>query len=163
MMLVREALWKCYICGQYIEERKTNVLTPKKLRVYPRSALVREAAVESTYEASVPSTMPLSSDMVTFIRRISEALTPIKGYEGNREVVARALSVRNQIKSDLTKVFGGEREFDDWFTKTRQDLNLHPMELSQIIYDCLKGLNSEEAKQLRGEYEQFLARNPYSP
>lgn len=161
-MLVREGLWKCYLCGQYMEERN-KVLVPKRMEVYPRLDRVKEAAVEGSYELSVPSKTILSSDMVTFIRRISEALTPLKGYENNREVVARALKVRSDIKADLTEVFEGGKQFDDWFTETRQNLNLHPIELSQIIYDCLKGLNSEEAKQLRGAYEQFLTRNPYSP
>lgn len=136
------------------------MLVPKRMEVYPRSALVREAAVEGSYEMSIVSESGLSSDMATFIRRVAEALVPIDVYD-DRAARARALKVRQDVRMELTDVFDGKVKFDDWFNRTRQNLNLHALELSQILYDSLEGLKSDEAQQLREHYGQALTRSPY--
>jgi uncharacterized protein YdeI (YjbR/CyaY-like superfamily) len=51
LRMIRPGLWKCYECGQYIEERG-KVLVAKRMEVYPKIDQVRKSALEGLYEIS---------------------------------------------------------------------------------------------------------------
>jgi hypothetical protein len=154
---VREGLYRCLYCGQLNEEREGQIL-PRKMEVFPRIEKVREAAKEGVYEmvSSVPSESGIPRDMAIFIRRVAEALTPLKGYEADRGFVTRALRVRSQFRQELTSVFEGKMKLQDWYDKTRTSLGKRIDEMDEIIYNALEGLSDPEAIEMRMDFEQKL-------
>ena len=74
---------------------------------------------------------------------------------------------RNQakIRQELNSVFEGKMSLDKWFNKTRRDLGKHAIDLTQILYDALEGLQSKEAREMRANYAQALAavQQQYNP
>ena len=62
-------------------------------------------------------------------------------------------------------VFEGKTTLDKWFNKTRRDLGKHAIDLTQILYDSLEGLQSKEAREMRAQYGQALQdiRAQYNP
>ncbi len=154
---VGENLYRCYLCRQLNEERKGTILPPV-MKVYPRIEQVREAAIEGRYEmvAAAPSEKGLEPDMATFVRRISEILTPLKGYEDDRGFVSRALKVRNQFKQELTDVFMGKGKLMEWYDATRTSLGMRDDQMDKVIYDALEGLSSPEAIEMRMSFEDKL-------
>ena len=154
---IGENLYRCYICGQLNEEREETILPPV-MKVYPRIEQVREAAIEGRYEmiAAAPSEKGLEPDMVTFVRRISEILTPLKGYEDDRGFVSRALKVRNQFKRELTDVFMGKGKLMEWYDTTRTSLGMRDDQMDRVMYDALEGLTHPEAIEMRMSFEDKL-------
>ena len=154
---MREGLYRCYICGQLNEDRGGQLLPPT-MKVYPSVEKVREAAAEGARElaAVVPSDAGLPPDMMVFIRRVAETLTPLKGYEDDRGFVVRALKVRQQFRHDLTEVFEGKRKFQEWYDSTRTSLGKSDRELDEIIYNALEGLSNPEAIDMRMAFEEKL-------
>lgn len=133
-------------------------MLPRVMEVYPRIEQVREAAVEGVHEmtAAVPSESGLHPDMVKFVRRVSEILTPLKGYEDDRGFVTRALKVRTQFKRELTEVFEGKRKFQEWYDGTRTGLGMREDQMDKVMYDALDGLSSPEAIEMRMAYEDKI-------
>jgi len=154
---VREGLYRCLFCDQLNEERDNQVL-PRKMEVFPRIEKVREAAKEGVYEmaSSVPSESGIPRDMSIFIRRLAEALTPIKGYEEDRGFVSRVLRVRSQFRQELTGVFEGKRPFLAWYDKTRASVGKRGDEMDEIIYNALEGLSDPEAIDMRMAFEEKM-------
>ena len=154
---VREGLYRCLFCGQLNEERGGLVL-PRRMEVFPRIEQVREAAKEGVYEmvSSVPSESGIPRDMAIFIRRLAEALTPIKGYEEDRGFVSRVLRVRGQFRRELTGVFEGKMKLQDWYDKTRASLGKRGDEMDEIIYNALEGLSDPEAIDMRMAFEEKM-------
>ena len=157
LRVIREGLFRCYICGQLQELRGLRVV-PVRMRVYPSIDEVRASAIESNREQAVEahSDEGLSRDMVAFINRVAEALTPIAGYEGDRAFVSRALKVRNQFKRELVEVFEGKRKFQDWYNSTRTGLGKNEREMDEIIYEALSGLSDPDAVSMREAFEEKL-------
>ncbi len=154
---VREGLYRCLFCGQLNEERGGQVL-PRKMEVFPRIEKVREAAKEGVYEmvSSVPSASGIPRDLAIFIRRVAETLTPIKGYEGDRGFVTRALRVRSQFRQELTGVFEGKMKLQEWYDKTRTSLGKRSDEMDEVIYNALDGLSDPEAIDMRMAFEEKM-------
>jgi len=98
----------------------------------------------------------LSGDMLTFVYRVAERLTPIDGL--NEDARRRALRIREQFRRELTNVFIGKEDFNDWFSRTKTQLGLHLMTITKILYECLEGLRSQEAVELRAEYGRAMRR-----
>jgi hypothetical protein len=44
----------------------------------------------------------------------------------------------------------------EWFTNVRQMLGLKTYQLASIIYQCLEGLKSPEAKQIREDWLAYI-------
>lgn len=128
------------------------------MEVYPRIEQVREAAKEGVYEMvqAVPSESGISSEMRIFINRVSEVLTPIKGYENDRGFVARALKVRSQFKKEFISVLEGKRKFQEWYDTTRISLGMREDQMDEIIYNALEGLTEPDAVNMRNMFEQKL-------
>lgn len=98
----------------------------------------------------------LDRGIFTFIYRVAERLTPLGGLgqEGRR----RALKVRDQYQRDLTDVFLGKRDYNDWFNETKTKHSLRDIELMENLYECLEGIATPEARSLRQQYGQVLER-----
>jgi hypothetical protein len=101
-------------------------------------------------------TEELSRGVFTFIYRVAERLTPLDGL--SQEARSRALKVRAQFQRELTDVFLGKADFNQWFNKIKTQHGLRAIELIQILYDATEGLTDPEARKLRAEYEATLKR-----
>jgi len=112
-----------------------------------------EEAYHQTRLALPPAIEP---DMQTFINRVAERLTPLEGLDQAGKL--RALNVREQFRKELTNVFLGKQDWNKWFDKTKTTLGLHTVIFMKMLYQCLEGLRSPEAKSLRADYEAALAR-----
>jgi len=158
LRLVREGLYRCYMCGQLNEDRGGQLLPPT-MKVYPSVEKIREAAVEGARELTtvVPSDTGLPPDMMIFIRRVAETLTPLKGYEKDRGFVGRALKVRQQFRQELTEVFEGKRKLQEWYDSTRTSLGKSDRDMDEIIYNALDGLSNPDAIDMRNMFEQKLS------
>ena len=158
LRLVREDLYRCYICGQLNEDRGGQLLPPT-MKVYPSVEGVREAAAEGARELATvtPSDAGLPPDMMIFIRRVAETLTPLKGYEKDRAFVGRALKVRQKFRQELTEVFEGKRKLQEWYDSTRTSLGKSDREMDEIIYNALDGLSNPDAIDMRNMFEQKLS------
>ena len=155
LRLVREGLYRCYVCGQLNQDRGGRVLPPT-MKVYPSVEGIREAAAEGVREEAVTAPMGLSHDITVFIQRVVEALTPIKGYEDDRGFVVRALRVRQKFRDELTDVFKGKRKFKEWYNSTGSDLGKSERDMDEIIYNALEGLSEPEAIDMRNMFEHKL-------
>lgn len=96
----------------------------------------------------------LSNDMLTFTYRLAERLTPLDGAGPDGR--ARALKVRQEYRNELRNVFLGKENFDDWFSRTKTARGFHYVIFMRMIYECLEGLRSIEASDLRTAYGQTL-------
>jgi len=116
-----------------------------------------EQNIEEAYKQTRPPLPPaIEPDMQTFINRVAEHLTPLTGLDSAAKL--RALNVREQFRKELTNVFLGKEDWNKWFDRTRTQLGLHTVIFMQILYRCLEGLRSSEARNLRADYEAALAR-----
>jgi len=157
LRLVREGLYRCYVCGQLNQDRGGRVLPPT-MKVYPSVEGIREAAVEGIKETtmSAPSEGGLDPDMAIFVDRVSERLIPTEGYRS--DIKEKLLRSQNDVKRGLVDVFEGRAKFEDWYAKTRTNLGKNSMEMDEMIYTSLEGLRSPGAVELRMMFEQKLQR-----
>jgi len=113
--------------------------------------------IEEAYHQTRPALpVAIEPDMQTFINRVAERLTPLKGLDQTGKL--RALNVREQFRRELTHVFLGKQDWNKWFDKTKTTLGLHTVIFMKMLYQCLEGLRSPEAQTLRADYEAALAR-----
>lgn len=98
----------------------------------------------------------LSPDMFIFVYRVAERLTPLQGLDEDSR--RRALKIREQFRRELTSVFVGNEDFNDWFSRTKTQLGLHLITFTKILYECLEGLKSQDARELRDEYGATIRR-----
>lgn len=113
--------------------------------------------IEETYKQTRPQLPPaIEPDMQAFINRVAERLTPLEGLDSAGKM--RALNVREQFRKELTNVFLGKQDWNKWFDKTKTTLGLHTVIFMKMLYQCLEGLRSPEARSLRADYEAALAR-----
>lgn len=171
---VEEGVYKCQFCDTYLRD-KNGVLVPYSHTVTPYTRVLREklrsedrvpervereVVVEET-GPDAPFGAGLDKDMVVFIRRTAEALTPVKGYEHDEAFKRRTFKVREQFIHELTDCFTGKGDFDKWFDSTKTSLGKHPSEMTQIMIDALEGLKNPEAVQMRNSLGAALQRAKY--
>jgi len=132
-----DGLFICDICGfRYKPNQSTPLL----------SGYVSKAVVIQVPDAD--------KDLDIFISRVAERLAPTEGLDPQGS--ARALRVQRQFRRELTNVFSGKQNFDEWFNKTAVNLGLHTLTFIEILRQCLEGLQSQEVKKLRIEYDEYL-------
>jgi hypothetical protein len=150
-------LYKCVMCGTYQEFRRDGIQRAAVLRTYPYSDVINEAAVEGVVELSYGSktSSNVDPDIAVFIDRLSKALTDTEGLD--RAARGRALGVRADFKDQLYEVFEGDRSWQEWYDSTRTQLGMHNKNFMAMIYECLDGLESEEAVAMRNAYAQALS------
>jgi hypothetical protein len=89
----------------------------------------------------------ITGEMKIFAERLIYSLCPPeKGY---------APIIVKTVKS-IYDVLEGRKDFGEWFTQVRQALSLKSFQLAQIIYQCLEGLRSREARELREQWFNFI-------
>ena len=94
----------------------------------------------------------LSEEQKTLIDRVVAKITS----SPTDPSLKAPLHIREKFRRELTEVFLGKRNFNDWFEQTRKDLNIHMYDLARAFYDSLEGLKSPEARKLREEYFALL-------
>lgn len=146
---IREGLSRCILCGNYVNSKTRTIYKFQEMGVPNELRQLREV----TAQIIEPEVTP---DQSTFINRIVEKLASTTGLTG--EAKDRALKVQEQFRRELTGVFKGEKDFNNWFDEKRTQLGLHTYTLTNIIYDSLAGLKSPEAKSLREQYGQAIQR-----
>jgi hypothetical protein len=100
-----------------------------------------------TLPRRVVSTEGLDPEMKIFAERLIYTLCPPdKKYA---DVIVR------EVKS-IYDVLEGKKDFMEWFTKVRQMFSLKTYQLAGIVYQCLDGLKSPEAKRLQQEWYEYL-------
>lgn len=133
-----DGLLKCGVCGFTY---KPNQKTPLLSAYAPKSAPIQ-----------IPDA---DQDLQVFVDRVIQKIVPI--HTDYSTAIKKSLAeTRQKIRRDLLDVFSGKQNFDKWFTKTRRLLGLHQLDLTQILYDSLEGLQSREAREMRLQYEQTL-------
>lgn len=161
ILLIKEGLAKCLMCGTYFTPATSKNPIPHfyRLEVTPRQDEIRELAampLERVSEIDETKTSELSSDMITFIGRVAERLAPLTGLDEHAK--ARALEIQNEIRRELTDVFHGKGDYNKWYDQTKTKFGLHNQTFVSLLQDSLQGLNSQEAQELQQEYAQTLAR-----
>jgi heme oxygenase len=126
-----------------------SYINPKKNTMYKMLAIGVPKEIKEQTETLTEQ--DLTNDMHVFIDRLVKRLAPLEGLD--KQGRGRALEVQTKWRKELERVFLGEGEFNDWFDKTRQEVGMHPVDFTKIIYECLQGLQSPEAKGLREQYE----------
>jgi hypothetical protein len=110
--------------------------------------LLSPITAEATQASTETETKPkVEGEMKIFAERLIYSLCPPeKGYA---PIIVRT------VKS-IYDVLEGRKDFGEWFTEVRQALSLKSFQLAQIIYQCLEGLRSREARDLREQWFNFL-------
>jgi hypothetical protein len=142
---------KCEVCGNSLIE-----VIPEELYRCPIDLLYyhvrpRNPSSSLSLKAQTNVKQPfvaLTGELKVFGERVINALcAPEKGYS---PVIVR------EVKT-IYDVLEGRRDFEEWFTKVRQALSLKNYQLAKVLYDCLEGLRSQEARQLREQWYSYLA------
>jgi hypothetical protein len=93
------------------------------------------------------TTPKIEGELRIFAERLINTLCPPeKGY---------APIIVNTVRG-IYDVLEGRKELGEWFTQVRQALGLKSYQLASIIYQCLDGLRSREARELRDQWFHFM-------
>jgi hypothetical protein len=104
--------------------------------------LLSEVVVEERSSSELSS-----KEMEIFAERLIYSLCPPdKGYAST--IVQKVKGIRD--------VLAGKKNFDEWFLEVKQALSLKSYQLASVIYKCLEGLRSREAKELRDQWYSYL-------
>lgn len=106
----------------------------------------------------------VDSQMVSFARCVAEKLTALprlgeypSGPDlGEKGYIARLLKRRMEFEREIYDVFLGEKTLQGFFSYATQSWDIDERKLSQMFYDCLEGLDDDEAKKIRRELGKFL-------
>ena len=110
-------------------------------------SLYAETAQRIASPSIEKSKRKVEGEMKIFAERLIYTLCPPeKGY---------APIIVKTVKS-IYDVLEGRKDFGEWFTEVRQALSLKSYQLAQIIYQCLEGLRSREARELREQWFNFM-------
>lgn len=95
-------------------------------------------------------------DLLLFAQRVADKLIPnINDYEP--KIKAQLTEVRNGYVQELMGVFEGKEPMEKWFQRTKSDRGLHELDLMQMLYESLEGLQSQEARDMKKQYAEALA------
>jgi len=101
----------------------------------------------TSYTRQTSTGESLDPEMKIFAERLIYTLCPPeKGY-GEKLV--------QEVKS-IYDVLEGRKDFMEWFTNVRQAFGFKTYQLASIIYKCLEGLKSPEARQLREDWLAYM-------
>ena len=100
-----------------------------------------------TTRETTPAGHKVEGELKIFAERLIYALCPPdRGY---------ASALVQKVKS-IYDVLEGRKDFAEWFTEVRQALSLKSYQLAAVIYQCLDGLRSREARELRDQWFGFM-------
>jgi hypothetical protein len=104
-----------------------------------------ESVEKVTEKSKQPS--PVSDEMRIFAERLIYALCPPEK--------AYAPIIVKTVKT-IYDVLNGTKDFTEWFTEVKQALSLKNYQLASVIYQCLEGLRSREARELRDQWYGYI-------
>jgi hypothetical protein len=90
---------------------------------------------------------PVSDEMRIFAERLIYALCPPEK--------AYAPVIVKTVKT-IYDVLNGTKDFAEWFTEVKQTLSLKNYQLASVIYQCLEGLRSKEARELQEQWRGYI-------
>lgn len=94
-------------------------------------------------------------DLLLFAQRVGDKLIPnINDYEP--KIKAQLTEVRNGYVRELLGVFEGKETMEKWFQRTKSNRGLHQLDLMQMLYGSLEGLQSQEARDMKKQYAEAL-------
>jgi len=111
---------------------------------------------KETFQPTVEGSAELTSDQWRFIHRVAEALVPISGY--SPDIKKKLIRTREIYRKGLEDVFKEKRDFKEWFIDTRRKCAMQEVELMAVLHECLQGLQSKEARELREQFGQVVNR-----
>lgn len=116
------------------------------------------ADMEAPAAASQPARSPpsIDPDMETFITRVVETLIPVHA-DYSAQAKASLLANRKKYREGLLNVLNGRGSLERWFNRTRNELGLHAITLTKILYESLKGLRNKDARMLRAQFGETLS------
>jgi len=113
----------------------------------PYLSVEQVESVQRVAPQTEQSESSLPGELRIFAERLIYALCPPdKGY---------APKLVEEVRT-IYDVLEGRRSLDEWFTSVRQMLGLKPYQLAAVIYQCLDGLRSKEARELRDQWYGYL-------
>lgn len=148
-------LMRCPICRNY---KRVRGLEPVQVEVV--GAAPGGGVAATSYTHSVESgggSAPVGDDMDIFIDRVCARLIPIHA-DYTASVKKKLEAARKRYRKQLLAVFNGKMTLEDWTNKTRNELGLHPIALGKILYQSLSGLRSQDAKEMRLAFADYLQR-----
>jgi len=89
----------------------------------------------------------VSDEMRIFAERLIYALCPPEK--------AYAPIIVKTVKT-IYDVLNGTKDFAEWFTEVKQALSLKNYQLASVIYQCLEGLRSREARELQEQWRGYI-------
>jgi hypothetical protein len=107
---------------------------------------LEQVTVQATQQP-IPAKPSMSDDMRIFAERLIYALCPPEK--------AYAPVIVKTVKT-IYDVLNGAKDFTAWFTEVKQALSLKNYQLASVIYECLEGLRSKEAKELREQWYGYI-------
>jgi hypothetical protein len=133
--VVPDKLYRCSVCNLY-------------QRIRPEQPAASPPSTSPQARAEVKEAfLPLTGELKIFAERVINTLCPRE--QGYSPVIVREVRA-------IGEVLEGRRDFAEWFTKIRQMLSLKNYQLAKTLYDCLEGLRSQEAKELREQWGSFI-------
>jgi hypothetical protein len=90
---------------------------------------------------------PVSDEMRIFAERLIYALCPPEK--------AYAPVIIKTVKT-IYAVLEGTKNFAEWFIEVKQALSLKNYQLATVIYECLQGLHSKEARELKDQWYGYI-------
>jgi len=149
IVVVQGELLRCSVCGLPRKIRKPQASI--SLRAIPRSGSAEEP-------------LSLDQDLQTFIDRVINRLIPVHA-DYTPKIKQELQATRAKYREGLKDVFTGKGDFNTWFEKTRTSLALHQVDMTRMLYESLEGLRSQEAQQMREQYQEALQNliNSYKP
>lgn len=116
--------------------------------------------IEESRNKHEPPPLEIDSEMAKFAWCVAEKLTPLpqpgECPSGPTGAIARTLKRRMDFERELYAVLLGEKTLEAFFSDATQSWDMDKRKLSQMFYDCLKGLHSKEARKVRKQWEMFL-------
>jgi hypothetical protein len=106
-----------------------------------------ESVEKVAEKKSLKEPSPVSDEMRIFAERLIYALCPPEK--------AYAPIIIKTVKT-IYNVLEGTKDFAEWFTEVRQALSLKNYQLASVIYQCLEGLRSREARELQEQWRGYI-------
>lgn len=106
----------------------------------------------------------LHPDMIEWTHRIAEALVPLENVTAPEDRKTQ-IQKRQQIRTELRNALTGKIDFSKWFDETKTRFSIRLPEYVRIFYESLEGLKSQEAKELRQQYGEWVEKvnREYTP
>lgn len=102
----------------------------------------------------------IEPEMIKFTKCFASKLTllpsPSEYPSGSDGVIAKFLKTRIAYEKEIYDIFMGNRSLGILFSNATRSWDVDKYKLSKMFYDCLEGINSEEAIKIRASWGKLL-------